>query len=100
MIKLFTIMTAPILLASSPSNITVNQLNCSTSVEMAGLTETNDHPQHNLAEEPTGALIAAVDKRIDNCPVLVVIDPKLTGQSAWIPPQKTPEASFQSTGGF
>ena len=97
MLKLFLTLATPILLAASPSNITALQQKCPPTVEAAGFSSSDNHHRRNLSDEPPGALIAAVDRRVDSCPILVVIDPKLAGQPAWIPPQNTPEASFQTT---
>lgn len=50
-----------------------------------------------LGKEPPAAQIAAVDRRIDDCSVLVVINPQLAGEPRWTAPTESPAAKKYHT---
>ncbi|QTD56158.1 hypothetical protein [Parasphingorhabdus cellanae] len=52
-----------------------------------------------LGDEPPAAQIAAVDRRVNNCSVLVLINPQLAGEPRWTPPLEAPTVKQYQTFG-
>lgn len=90
--KIFLPLTLPLLAVSSPSNAASDPARCLEVVENANVDKAEKPRMRTLDREAPAAKIAAVDRRVDNCPVLVVLDDQLTGEPRWTAPESPPAA--------
>lgn len=92
MLKLFLLATMPLITAAGPIQASPLKSKCTDHVENIDLEKMTKPIMRTLGSEPPAAQIAAVERRIDNCPVLVVINPQLIGEPRWTAPSEPPSA--------
>ncbi|GAB5481575.1 MAG: hypothetical protein Pars92KO_13320 [Parasphingorhabdus sp.] len=90
--KIFLPLTLPLLAATGPANAAPNPAKCLDIVENIDFDKTDKPKMRTLDREAPAAIIAAVDRRVDNCPVLVVLDDQLAGEPRWTAPETPPIA--------
>lgn len=97
MLKLFLLATIPLIIAIGPIQASPLEPKCTDHVENIDLEKTAKPIIRTLGSEPPAAQIAAVERRIDNCSVLVVINPQLTDEPRWTAPSEPPSAKKHQT---
>lgn len=97
--KLFLFATMPLVAAVVPLQAAPLDNPCTNHVENIDLDKAVKPIMHSLGSEPPAAQIAAVERRIDNCSVLVVINPQLVGEPRWTAPTESPAAKKYQTFG-
>ncbi|MEP2872959.1 MAG: hypothetical protein ABJP02_12515 [Parasphingorhabdus sp.] len=95
--KIFLLTTLPLVAAANPAHAAPLNSECKDHVENIDLDKTVKPTVRSLGSEPPAAQIAAVDRRIDNCSVLVVINPQLAGEPRWTAPTESPAAEKYHT---
>ncbi len=95
--KLFLFVTMPLIAAVTSLQAAPLDTYCTDHVENIGLEKTIKPIMRSLGNEPPAAQIAAVERRIDNCSVLVVINPQLAGEPRWTAPTESPDAKKYQT---
>ncbi len=95
--KLFLFATMTLIAAVTPLKAAPLDAHCTDHVENIDLEKTVKPIMRSLGNEPPAAQIAAVERRIDNCSVLVVINPQLVGEPRWTAPTESPAAKKYQT---
>lgn len=88
--KLFLLAAVPLLSATSPAESISIYAKCLDHIENIESEKEKKPVMRTLDKEAPAAQIAAVDRRVDNCPVLVVMDDQLANQPSWTPPKTPP----------
>lgn len=88
--KIFLPIALAILVSASPGDAVPNPSKCLDHIENTDFDKKNKPKMRTLDKEAPAAIIAAVDRRIDNCPVLVVLNDQLAGEPRWTAPRTPP----------
>lgn len=97
--KLFMLATMPLIATVSPLQAAQLDTKCTDHVENIDLEKMAKPTMRALGSEPPAAQIAAVERRIDNCSVLVVMNPQLASEPRWTAPTDSPAAKKYQTFG-
>lgn len=92
MLKLFLLATTPFIVLASSTQAAPLDTKCLDHVENIDLEKAEKPSIHTLGKERPAAQIAAVERRIDSCSILVVINPQLAGEPRWTAPSESPAA--------
>lgn len=97
--KIFLPIALTLLVSASPGNAAPSPSKCLDNVENIGFDKTDKPKMRTLDREAPAAIIAAVDRRVDNCPVLVVLNDQLAGEPRWTAPKTPPIAKRHPAAG-
>lgn len=84
-----------LLVSANPGNAASHPSKCLDNIENTDFDKKKEPKMHTLDKEAPAAIIAAVDRRVDNCPVLVVLNDQLAGEPRWTAPKTPPIAKRQ-----
>lgn len=90
--KIFLPIALSLLLSANPGNAVPNPSKCLNHIENTHVDKKSKPKMRTLDQEAPAAIIAAVDRRVDNCPVLVVLNDQLAGEPRWTAPKTPPIA--------
>lgn len=99
MYKIFLPLTLSLLISANPGNAAPNPIKCLDNIEKTHFDKTDKPKMRTLDREAPAAQIAAVDRRVDNCPVLVVMNGQLAGEPRWTAPKTPPITRMQPASG-
>lgn len=97
--KIFLPIALTLLVSANPVNAVPNPSKCLDHIENTDFDKKNKPKMRTLDKEAPAAIIAAVDRRVDNCPVLVVLNDQLAGEPRWTAPRTPPIAKRQPASG-